>query len=204
MLIRFTTDGGVVAAGWSATYTSGVQHRSITVTSPNGGESWPVGSIHNITWTSSGNSGTVSIEYSTNNGTIWTSVVASTPDDGSHSWTIPDALQQTCLVRVSDTDGSPVDISNAVFSIISSSGGGCINETFTAATGTVTDNSGASNYLNNMSCEKLIQPSEAEPLPLHSLHSIQKPGMISSGYMTDLQHLLLCWVVTAVLHCLRL
>ena len=47
-----------------------------------------------------------------------------------------------------------------------STSGGCINETFTAATGTVTDNSGASNYLNNMSCEKLIQPSDGGTITL--------------------------------------
>ena len=47
--------------------------------------------------------------------------------------------------------------SNAVFSITSITG--CINETFTAASGTITDNSGALDYQSNMACEKLIQPS---------------------------------------------
>ena len=37
----------------------------------------------------------------------------------------------------------------------------CVNETFTAITGTVTDNSGNAGYGNNMSCEKLIQPAGA-------------------------------------------
>jgi hypothetical protein len=132
---------------------------AITATTPNGGENWPVGSSRVITWTSSGTSGNVHIEYSTNNGTSWTDVIASTPDDGTHSWTIPNATSTNCLVRVSDTDGNPVDVSNAVFSIIPVTSGTCINETFTAATGTVTDNSGSLNYLNNMACEKLIQPS---------------------------------------------
>ena len=177
---------------------------SIAVTSPNGGEGWPVGSIHNITWTSTGNSGTVQYRIFNQQWYKLDSALSQVHRMMVHIHGLfLMHYQQHCLVRVSDTDGSPVDVSNAVFSIISCSGGGCINETFTAATGTVTDNSGASNYLNNMSCEKLIQPSEAEPLPLHSLHSIQKPGMILSGYITDLQHLLLCWVVTAVLLCLR-
>ena len=38
---------------------------SITVTSPNGGESWTVGTSHNITWTSTGTVGNVNIDYST-------------------------------------------------------------------------------------------------------------------------------------------
>ena len=154
------TDGGVFlsvdrGATWIAR-NNGLPY--IAVTSPNGGENWLVGSSHNITWTSSGNSGNVKIEYSTNNGTNWTSIIASTPDDGSYTWTIPNAPSTSCLVRVSDTDGSPVDVSNSVFTISTGAGGACINETFTAASGTVTDNSGSSDYQNNMTCEKLIQP----------------------------------------------
>jgi phosphotriesterase-related protein len=36
--------------------------------------------------------------------------------------------------------------------------GQCVNSTYTATTGTISDNSGASDYLNDMSCSKLIQP----------------------------------------------
>jgi hypothetical protein len=91
--------------------------QSVTVGSPNGGEDWAAGSVHDITWTSVGTSGTVRIEYSTNNGSSWTDVIASTPDDGAYSWTIPDAPSNSCLVRVTDTDGSPADQSDAVFTI---------------------------------------------------------------------------------------
>ncbi|MBN1694685.1 DUF362 domain-containing protein [candidate division WOR-3 bacterium] len=91
---------------------------AITITSPNGGEDWYVGSDYNITWTSSNTSGNVQIEYSTNNGSSWTEEVASTADDGSYSWTVPDAPSDNCLVRVSDTEGTPADTSDAVFSIL--------------------------------------------------------------------------------------
>ena len=87
------------------------------ITSPNGGEDWMVGDNHNITWSSAGTSGDVEIEYSTNNGSDWTEIIASTPDDGSYSWTVPDAPSDSCLVRVTDTDGSPSDTSDAVFII---------------------------------------------------------------------------------------
>ena len=40
--------------------------------------------------------------------------------------------------------------------------GPCVNQTFTGTYGTITDNSGTLNYLNNMSCSKLIQPSCGE------------------------------------------
>jgi len=91
----------------------------VIVTSPDGGEDWKVGSHHNITWTSNGTTGNVKIEYSTSGGNSWIEEVASTTDDGSYSWTIPDEESTNCLVRVSDTDGSPSDISNAVFTISS-------------------------------------------------------------------------------------
>jgi len=89
----------------------------INLTSPNGGEAWRVGSNQSISWTSNGTSGNVRIEYSTNNGTSWTDIIASTQDDGSHQWTMPDTPSTNCLVRISDTDGSPTDQSDAVFAI---------------------------------------------------------------------------------------
>jgi hypothetical protein len=94
---------------------------SITVTSPNGGENWNGGTSHNITWTSIGTIANVKIEYSTNNGSNWTTETASTPDDGSYSWTIPVTSSTQCLVRLSDAvDGMPSDTSDGVFSIIGS------------------------------------------------------------------------------------
>ncbi|HPG41941.1 MAG TPA: T9SS type A sorting domain-containing protein [bacterium] len=91
---------------------------NITLTSPNGGENWLAGSSHNITWTSSNISSTVNIDYSTNNGSTWSAIIANTSNDGSHPWTIPNVPSTLCLVRIADADGSPVDQSNSVFSIL--------------------------------------------------------------------------------------
>lgn len=99
------------------TITEGATSESITLTSPNGGEDWTVGSLQEITWSSSGTSGTVDLEYSTNNGSNWTTIESSTDDDGSYNWTIPNAPSTECLVRVTDTDGDPSDESNATFTI---------------------------------------------------------------------------------------
>ncbi|MCI0513821.1 choice-of-anchor D domain-containing protein [candidate division KSB1 bacterium] len=92
---------------------------SITVTSPNGGENWIVGSNHDLTWASTGTSGTVKIDYSTNNGSSWTTIRSSTPDDGRFTWTVPNAptATPTCLIRITDTDGSISDVSDAPFTI---------------------------------------------------------------------------------------
>ena len=93
---------------------------SITVTSPNGGESWNEGSTHNITWNSSGTSGYAMIRYSTNGGSSWTTLTNSTPDDGNWSWTLPTVSsdQTQCRVRVEDKYNSSCnDISNSNFTI---------------------------------------------------------------------------------------
>ena len=89
----------------------------LTVTSPNGGEDFQVDSIHDVTWTSSGTSGAVRIEYSTDNGDNWSDVIASIPDTGVYSWTIPDAPSDSCLLRITDTIGSPSDTCDSLFAI---------------------------------------------------------------------------------------
>ncbi|MCU0286314.1 MAG: S8 family serine peptidase [Acidobacteria bacterium] len=92
---------------------------TLTITSPNGNEKWEVGSVHNITWTTTGTVGTLKIYYSTNNGSNWTTVTSSTSNDGSYSWTVPNAVTTTCKIRISEVaDGLPSDTSNAAFSII--------------------------------------------------------------------------------------
>jgi hypothetical protein len=94
---------------------------TLTVTSPNGGESLIGGLNHNVTWVGFGGSGTVKIDYTTNNGNNWAPVVASTTDDGSYTWNIPSTPSIQCLVRISDTaDINNFDTSDSVFSIISS------------------------------------------------------------------------------------
>jgi hypothetical protein len=95
----------------------------IIVTSPNGGESWIVGSSHNITWLSAGGVGDVKIEYTTDYGTTWIEIVASTENDGTYAWIVPDAVSNVCLVRIGEAeDGDPSDTSNVIFSITAATG----------------------------------------------------------------------------------
>ena len=95
---------------------------TLRVTSPNGGEVWQAGSVHAITWTSSGPVANVKIEYSTTS--PWDgqmvdpkTVVSSTPNTGTFSWTVPQAISKVCYVRVSDAAGSTSDMSDAAFEI---------------------------------------------------------------------------------------
>jgi hypothetical protein len=93
---------------------------TLTVSTPNGGEQWLIGSSQDITWTDNTGLSEVKIELSTNNGGAWTTITASTPNTGSYNWTVPDSPSANCLIRISDpADGSPSDVSNAVFTITS-------------------------------------------------------------------------------------
>jgi endonuclease/exonuclease/phosphatase family metal-dependent hydrolase len=96
---------------------------SVTVSSPNGGESWAGASSHAITWTASGVTN-VKLEY-TLNGSTWTVITSSTAaSTGSYTWTVPNSASTAAKVRVSDAANSAVtDSSNAAFTITTSGGG---------------------------------------------------------------------------------
>lgn len=95
----------------------------VTVTSPTGGESWPVGSARNITWSATDNIGVanVDIAYSTNGGASFPNAIAlAIPNTGSYAWTVPGTPSTTTRVRVRarDADGNiAADSSHANFTI---------------------------------------------------------------------------------------
>jgi hypothetical protein len=94
---------------------------NLLVISPNGGESFPEGSVQNITWVANGINN-VRIEYSTNSGSSWLLVNASvTGSLGSFSWTIPSTPSRFVLVRILDVLNplTYLDTSSTIFSITS-------------------------------------------------------------------------------------
>ncbi len=122
---------------------------SITVTSPNGGEVWNVGSTYPITWVKAGAVDTVRIEYSTNGpGGPWNQIAAGNPakpgilkdpkpDDyaaesgkldnpnGTYNWLVPaGTATANCYIRVSWKSNLAVnDLSNSAFTIQQTGGG---------------------------------------------------------------------------------
>jgi len=92
---------------------------TITVTSPNGGEVWPVFTTHNITWTTTDVVDFVKIEYSKDNFVSDIhEIVASTENDGVYEWQLPYDPSTTARVRVTDTsDVTVTDTSDADFTI---------------------------------------------------------------------------------------
>jgi lysophospholipase L1-like esterase len=92
----------------------------LTLTAPNGGESWQANSTHDIIWTSQGSVGDVRIELSTDGGSTYSDIASSTPNDGSYSWPIPylSPTGSNCFVRISEaSDGTPSDTSDSAFTV---------------------------------------------------------------------------------------
>jgi len=88
----------------------------ITVTAPNGSERLLAGQSFDVTWTTS-MGGDVKIEYSKGGG-VHQNIAASTPNDGAHSWTVPNDPSDQVKIHVSDAlDGQPADSSDAYFTI---------------------------------------------------------------------------------------
>jgi hypothetical protein len=89
---------------------------TITVNSPNGGESVIVGTSYNLRWSSNG--GNVKIMYSTTgDGGPFTTITNSTPNDGSFYWTVPNEKTSNAWIRISDVYTGKYDKNNSAFTI---------------------------------------------------------------------------------------
>lgn len=66
---------------------------SIKVLSPNGGESWMLGSTQTIRWISAGNISQVTISLVPIDPSIGTRLLGTVANGGSFSWTIPNCYQ---------------------------------------------------------------------------------------------------------------
>ncbi len=92
---------------------------SLQLSAPNGNEVFDVGTSQTITWSSS-NVTNVRLEYTTNNGSTWTTIIASvSATPSTYSWTIPTLISYECKVRISDVSALTVvnDVSDNLFTI---------------------------------------------------------------------------------------
>lgn len=119
----------------------------LSVTAPNGGESWTAGSLRDVTWTSS-NVSTVKVEYSLDGGSTWSLISSSvTASNGRVGWTVPSTASSNAKVRVTSTASATVtDASNAAFTITTGTSSGAIsaeseaNDSSTTADGPLGNN----------------------------------------------------------------
>jgi hypothetical protein len=113
--------GSTAATDYSDEYFS-IVPEELAVTSPNGGENWVRGTVHGITWVTTGGQGAyVRIEL-LKGGVLNRVIASSAPNMGAYSWTVPVtlALGVDYGVRVTRTSGSRInDSSDAYFSVTS-------------------------------------------------------------------------------------
>jgi len=98
---------------------------TVTLSAPNGGESWTAGTTEAITWSASdtedGSNLNMELEYSTNGGGSWTLITQGLSNTGTFPWSVPDAVSTQARVRVTARDSgglSTQDQSNANFTIV--------------------------------------------------------------------------------------
>jgi len=94
---------------------------TIIVISPNGREPWFVDSTYDVQWQSISFDDSVKIEYCYIDGgdTTCSTIVDTTTNDSTYSWTVPDTPSDSCLIIISDVDNRiPSDASDYYFCII--------------------------------------------------------------------------------------
>ena len=80
---------------------------TVTLTAPNGGETWISGTLQSITWTAGDPNGVtaVDLDYSTDGGATYPfSIASALANSGSYSWTIPSVSSPQVRVRVTAHD----------------------------------------------------------------------------------------------------
>lgn len=92
--------------------------KDISLIYPNGEAALRGGSTVDISWERA-NVLFVDIDYSTDNGTSWTSIATGVSAlEGKYAWTMPEVFSETCLVRITDSDDATVsDTSDQPFTI---------------------------------------------------------------------------------------
>lgn len=90
---------------------------SLTLTSPNGGESWQAGETHNITWSQKYLSGTATLALY-KGGTKAADIGSMSATAGTYEWAIPRSTAAGTDYRVRITQGTTVDASDADFTIL--------------------------------------------------------------------------------------
>jgi RHS repeat-associated protein len=84
-----------------------IEKSSLIIVFPNGGEELDAGSFRNITWKGGDAIKCAKIEYSTDNGSTYHTIVERAANIGTFPWVVPSDLSESCLIRISDADGAP-------------------------------------------------------------------------------------------------
>ncbi len=90
---------------------------ALTITSPQGGESFHAGQQMTINWQGADYISNVELAYSIDAGQNWTSIATVPNLPGAFSWVVPQVNSQQCLIRILDTDVAGVFDDSTQFTI---------------------------------------------------------------------------------------
>ena len=96
---------------------SGPPPALLTLTTPNGGSEYAIGSTESIAWSSSNYTESVTLSISCDGGNSWSEIVSGIADSGSYSWSVDGTQSSNCLIKVSSPDGSVYDVSDSAFAM---------------------------------------------------------------------------------------
>ena len=91
---------------------------TLSIISPNGGESWKAGTLQPIKWENSGVTG-INAYFSSNGGVSWSPIISYiSATNGNYLWTLPNISSNNCLVKLEDaSDPTLFSISEKPFNI---------------------------------------------------------------------------------------
>lgn len=99
---------------------------SIIVATPTSGKILSIGSTYNITWSASDNINvsTVSLKYTTDGGSTFTSIAENRSNSGNYSWTVPNISSDTVQIFVTayDAVGNKTMANTGLFKITDKTG----------------------------------------------------------------------------------
>ncbi|MFN4812772.1 MAG: T9SS type A sorting domain-containing protein [Bacteroidota bacterium] len=99
-------------------FTINANSSTITITQPNGGEQISGGSNYSVQWNASFVSGFFKVQFSSNNGTTWSTLANNLNNSGFYNWLVPNQSMSNCLIKVIDVNDSTIfDVSNASFAV---------------------------------------------------------------------------------------
>jgi hypothetical protein len=116
------------AKSYTATFVD-IAPPSVTITAPNGGESWGIGATQSITWSATDNAAvtSVTLEYSSAGSSgPWNTIATGLANSGSYDWTIPADASTQAFVRATASDAAAnaaSDTSDAAFAIVDPNAG---------------------------------------------------------------------------------
>ncbi len=122
-LLTQTVSATIPGTSTAVTFTATAPDISLSLTSFNGAQLVQGGSSQTITWSASDpNLGAtpIKIQYSSNNGSSWTTISAATSNAGTYAWSAPSINSNQVLLQITATDSygnTKIATSTAVFTV---------------------------------------------------------------------------------------